>query len=388
MKTPVKGKSDPLLTRPFLLLSAAHLFFGLAFWPYVLLPVFLQDLGADLLIVGLIMGAAPLSGIAARPWVGSALDRVGRKKILLTGGAIFLAANLLYLQVDHLGVLVYAVRLLHGLGMGILMATFFTLAADLSPDARITEGIALFGISGHISGAIGVMMGEEVLRLAGYHALFWTCSGLSLVSILLSTRIPEPGHHQPEAPQKGFMRLALSPSLRVPLAVTVGFAVSIASYLVFLKPYARSVGVDSVATFFLPYTLTAIAVRLIGGNWPDRYGLRRIAIPATVCSAMGIVILMVFPTPAGLAAAGVFCGMGHGFLFPILSVMVIGTARTADRGTRMTLYTMLFDVGLFIGPPILGWIGRGGNFVGIFMVAGAVQIANLIAFAVTGKNRE
>ena len=58
-----------LLTRYFI-----HLFFGLSFWPYVLLPVFLQELGADLLMVGIMMGMASFSGILVRPWVGISLD--------------------------------------------------------------------------------------------------------------------------------------------------------------------------------------------------------------------------------------------------------------------------------------------------------------------------
>jgi hypothetical protein len=59
-----------LFTRDFSSLFTAHLLFGLSFWPYVLLPVFLQDLGADLAQVGLLMGAASLSGILIRPWIG------------------------------------------------------------------------------------------------------------------------------------------------------------------------------------------------------------------------------------------------------------------------------------------------------------------------------
>ena len=369
-----------LLTRPFLLLFTAHLFFGLAFWPYVLLPVFLQDLGADLLLVGIIMGAGPFAGIALRPWVGTALDHVGRKKCLLTGGVIFLIANLLYLSVDSLGVLIYIVRLLHGLGMGILMATFFTLAADLSPESRTTEGIALFGISGHLSGAIAVTMGEEVLRQAGYPALFLTCAGLSLISILLSLKIAEPGHHQPGVPKDGFLKVSLTPSLRIPLAVTVGFAFSLSSYMVFLKPYALSEGIDSISSFFLAYTLTAVGVRVVAGNWPDRFGLKPVALPATACLALGISILTVLPTIGGLVAAGIFCGIGHGFLFPILTVMVVGTERTSNRGTRMALFTMLFDLGLFIGPPLLGLIAKGGHFVPMFVLAAMIQLVSLIAF--------
>jgi MFS family permease len=380
MTPPIFTAPPALFTPNFLLLFMAGLFFGLAFWPYVLLPVFLQDLGADLFTVGILMGAASLAGIVVRPWVGRALDSVGRRPCLITGGLIFFLSHLLYLSIDTIGWAVVAVRLLHGLGMGMLMAAFFTLAADLSPQARKTEGIAIFGISGHLSGTIGVTMGEEIIRSGGYGALFVVCAMLSLVSILFSLGIPEPGHHRPEGPREGFVSLSLSPSLRVPLGVTVAFALSLSSYMVFLKPYALSVGIGSVTPFFVAYTLTAVGIRIIGGNWPDRFGLKRVIYPAMVLLALGILLLVIFPTPAGLVASGILAGIGHGFIFPILSVMIIGSERKANQGSRMTLFTMVFDLGLLIGAPLLGWIAKQGDYAPMFIAAALVQVAALAAF--------
>ena len=101
----------------------AHFLFGLSFWPYVLLPAFLQDLGADLLNIGIIMSISSLSGILIRPWVGSALDRIGRKKCLFIGGIFFLSTHLLYLQVEEIGWMIFMVRLFHGISMGIRCKT-------------------------------------------------------------------------------------------------------------------------------------------------------------------------------------------------------------------------------------------------------------------------
>ena len=377
-----------LLTRSFIHLFFAHLFFGLSFWPYVLLPVFLQELGADLLMVGIMMGMASFSGILVRPWVGISLDRIGRRKCLIAGGLIFLLANLLYLRVDSIGILITTVRLLHGLGMGFLMASFFTLAADLSPTARQTEGIAFFGISGHLAGAIGVMIGEEIIRVGGYSILFVTCALFSLISILLCLGIPEPRDHHPEGASEGFLKLSLNPSLRIPLFATVGFAFSLSSYLVFLKPYALTVGLESVTPFFITYSFSAVGIRLIGGKWPDRFGLKTVLYPAILSLGFGILILIVHPTIWGFMAGGILSGMGHGFIFPILSVMVIQSNRSSNRGSLMTLFTMLFDFGLFIGAPLLGYIAREGDYMTMFLVAVGIQGVILATFVIGGKPSE
>lgn len=369
-----------LLKRDFVLLFLAHLFFGLAFWPYVLLPVFLQELGANLMMVGVIMGMASFAGIVVRPWVGTSLDRVGRKKILITGGLIFLSANLLYQKVDSIDWLIYLVRLLHGLGMGILMAAFFTMAADIFPNARRTEGIALFGISGHLSGMIAVPIGEVIIGLWGYDGLFAACAIFSFTSILLSLQIPDPGYHHPDGPSQSFLRLSQNPSIRIPLIATIGFAIGLTSYMVFLKPYALSIGINTVTVFFLPYTITAIVVRIIGGHWPDRFGLKRVLYPSIFLFGFGILLLIIIPTPHGLVASGILCGIGHGFIFPILSVMVIGREETPNRGSLMALFTMLFELGIFIGAPLLGWIATGGNYIPLFLTAVLVQGLTLMAF--------
>lgn len=381
MKEPTPTVARPLLTRDFILVFTAHLLFGLSFWPYVLLPVFLQQLGADLFAVGVMIGTASLAGIVSRPWVGSALDRVGRRPCLVVGGLLFLAANLSYLGIHSVGGGIYLVRLLHGLAMGILMATFFTLAADLSPPHRRTEGIALFGVSGHISGTIGVLWGEEAIRRGGYTALFISSALLAFLSLITSLLICEPRREQNgAAPTEGFFAIVFRRALRVPLIGTVAFSLSLTSYMVFLKPYALTVGIGSMTFFFVAYTLTAVAVRLIGSRWPDRFGLKTVLYPSMVSMAFGILTLLFWPTEGGLAVAGVLAGVGHGFIFPILSSMVIGREREENRGGVMTLFTMLYDLGLFIGAPLLGFIARGGAYGAMFIAAALVLAAGLAAF--------
>ncbi len=389
MRDPTVHEERPaLITRDFILLSTAHLLFGLSFWPYVLLPVFLQQLGANLFTIGVIIGTASLAGILIRPWVGAALDRIGRRKILISGGVIFLGANLSYLVIDGVGWGIFIVRLLHGLGMGILMAAFFTLAADLTPASRRTEGIALFGVSGHLSGAIGVLMGEQIIRLGGYRALFLSSAILALLSILTSIFVREPIIHSHEVPPSGFFSVLRRPALRLPLLGTIAFSLSMSSYMVFLKPYALKVGVGSITAFFLAYTLTAVSVRLVGSTWPDRFGLKPVLYPSMVSMAVGIVTLLLLPTPLGLIVSGILSGIGHGFIFPILSVMLIEREREENRGSVITLFTMLYDFGLFVGAPLLGYIASGERYRPMFLVAASVLVASLAAFIVFDREAE
>jgi MFS family permease len=388
MRDPAVHEARPvLITRDFNLLFVAHLLFGLSFWPSVLLPVFLQGFGADLFTVGVIMATASLSGILIRPWVGAGLDRVGRKKLLLLGGFLFTAAHLSYLAIHAVGIGIYMVRFLHGLGMGMLMATLFTLAADFSPATRRTEGIALFGVAGHLSGTIGVLMGEQIVRLGGYPALFTGSAILAALTIAISFFIREPQIHSHATGAGVFFQISLRPALRLPIFGTVAFGLSMTSYMVFLKPYAVAVGTGSITPFFVAYTLTAVCLRLVGSTWPDHFGLKPVLYPAMISLSIGIFNLLLWRSTGGLIVSGILCGMGHGFIFPILSAMLIQREREENRGSVVTLFTLVYDSGLLIGAPLLGFIAKGNRYAPMFVFAALIQAVSLTAFLLLDRER-
>lgn len=371
-----------LLTGRFFLLFMGHLFFGFSFWPYVLLPVYLQDLGSGLADIGIIMGTASVSGILLRPWIGVALERIGRRRCLLIGGLVFLIAHLLYLTIDRIAWEIYMIRLIHGFGIGILFSTFFTLAADISPLSRRTEGIALFGIAGHLSGALGIPLGEQIVRLSGYRGLFLACASFTLLFILIGFFLADP----PVEKKRGdlfdvyrFVKTTFYPSNRVPVLATGFFAIGLTSYMVFLKPYAHDIGLG-VSTFFLAYSLTAVSIRLIGGTWPDRFGLKRVLYPSFVFLAVGIAWLGLWPSSTGLLFSGMLCGIGHGFIFPILSVLFINRAPDSERGARMALFTLFFDIGIFIGSPLWGFVAHAHGYISMFFLSAGIVFVSILAF--------
>ncbi len=370
-----------LLTGNFYLLFIAHLFFGLGFWPYVLLPVFLQDLGAGLTELGIIMSLASVAGMLIRPWIGFMLDEFGRRRSLLFGGVVFFCAHLLYLSIDRIGWFVYVVRLIHGFGIGTLFATLFTVAADISPVSRRAEGIALFGVAGHLAGAVGVLLGEELVLRGGFPSLFKSCAGFTAIFIFLISFVKEPAVASKETTftLSNFIKSAFQPLNRIPFAATVIFAFALVSYMTFLKPFAQELGIR-VTSFFFAYSSTAIVVRLIGGKWPDRFGLKKVLYPSLVSLSIGIILITSFSSPAELLLSGILCGIGHGFIFPILSVFLINRAPDAERASRMVLFTLCFDLGIFIGSPFLGFIAETFGYRQMFLLSAITVLISIPAF--------
>src|SRR5215469_786489 len=171
-----------LLTRAFALCAAANFLQALCFNLY--LPGFLRGLGADEVVIGLLSGLTAVAAIAARPPVGRVMDSRGRRGVILAGGLLNTTVCSLYLGVSGIGLWLVGVRIVHGLAEAMLFSSLFTLAADMVPASRRTEGLALFGVSGILPISLGGLLGDAILARATYGVLFVTSSALAALSLL------------------------------------------------------------------------------------------------------------------------------------------------------------------------------------------------------------
>jgi len=79
---------ERLFTRDFILVSIANLFQGMSFFLFIHLPRFLAEMGADEVLIGVLIGVTALASIAIRPLVGRIMDTRGRRPVILAGGAV------------------------------------------------------------------------------------------------------------------------------------------------------------------------------------------------------------------------------------------------------------------------------------------------------------
>jgi len=373
--------SAPLFTREFALVSLANFANGISFALFFHLSGYLADLGASKDTIGFIFGVAALAAIAMRPYLGKTMDSWGRRPVIIIGGVVNLIFVLLYLTVSAIGPWIYIVRIGHGVAEAALFSALFTYGADVVPEERRTEGIALFGVSALLPIAIAGVLGDVVLSLGGFEELFRTAAFFALLTLLFSLPLPErmpktDVDHQP----RGFVSVMLNRTL-LPLWWMIGwFSFVLTGYFVFIRNYVDDTGIGSVGMFFGVYATTAILVRIFFGKLPDRIGRKRVLFPMILALVVGFVVLATATSWIGVAVAGVLCGAGHGFAFPIFTAMVVDRAPTPDRGSAIAMFTSLFDVGLLVGGPILGAIIEMADYSAMFLFSGAALFVAAIVF--------
>ena len=348
----------------FVLCATANFAQSLSFNLFLHFPGYLAQLGADEVQIGFIFGLTAFAAIAARPPVGRIMDRRGRRSVILAGGVINVLACALYLGVASIGPAIYAIRIVHGLAEALLFSSLFTLAADLVPPARRTEGLAWFGASGMLPIALAGLLGDALLARFDYSVLFATSVGLAVVSLAALAAVARsradrrPARAVPRLPRRA--RAARSAPALVDRHGLLGrhrLGVRLHEDLRDAAPASAAWAPSSAPT----------PVRLSSCGWP-RAGCP-IASGPSACStrrsrscALGLALLAQASTPTHVLVAGLCCGTGHGFVFPILSGMVVTRAREADRGSALAIFTALFDAGVLIGGPSLGAVIRAAGY--------------------------
>lgn len=113
-------------------------------------PFFISYLGYPDTVSGVCATVFSLVAVVCRPFVGWMLDNGKRKVILLLGllGMAFMPMGylLVYTAVSSIALAV-AFRMLHGISLACSNTSTSTIATDIIPKERFSEGMGMFGMA-------------------------------------------------------------------------------------------------------------------------------------------------------------------------------------------------------------------------------------------------
>jgi MFS family permease len=372
-----------LYTRAFWVACLIHLTGAMSHGMFLLFPLYVRALGGDQMTIGLVLGVGVAASVACRPLVGTLLDRLGRRTVLLWATVVSAASFLPFLLLREVGVGLYLLGTVHLVAAGALFAGYFTYVADLVPPERRVEGIAIFGVAGMAPNGLGPALGEVVIARAGWSGFFAVATAFALVSLALIARLPSRPPLPVARPAGGIVvrdtgRLLRHGGLGAILAATALFGAGINAAFYFVAPYVQDLGMPRAAPFFAAYATTTIVLRIFGRRLPDRVGPHRVAIPSFAIFAVGLALLCVLPAPGALVLAGVACGAGHGSLFPVLNGVAVSRTPARLHGTVISLYTAALDAGAVVGTPLCGALARLLGWREMFATMAVASVAGLL----------
>ncbi|HYH92202.1 MAG TPA: MFS transporter [Candidatus Saccharimonadales bacterium] len=364
-----------LFTPTFAVLFAAALAFFAA--GSVVLPVASRfatgPLGADAVGVGISIGAFAVAALVLRPVVGWASDRFGRRPLLLGGCLLTVAALALHLVSTTLPIFI-AARSLLGVGEAFFLIAALAAISDLAPPERQGEGINIGSLSLYVGLAIGPALGETVLEVGGFTAVWLVAGALAVVATLLSWFVPETApvaRRDDPRPRTSGGRLFHPAGLFPGFLILTG-AWGMAGFFAFLPLHVDTLGIQNSGLPFAIYAVIVIGLRLVFAKLPDQVGPARLSGAALAATAVGLAILGMVPGLLGLYAGTVVFAVGVAFMFPGLLAVAVARVDETERGTVVGTTSVFLDLSFGLAPSLLGLAAGTVGFSGTFLISALV----------------
>jgi MFS family permease len=367
-----------VLTRDFILVFFAHFAFSFVFQSLIpTLPIYLARLGSNEVEIGVLIGIFFFCSLVSRPFIGKALLRTPEKKFMVTGALLYALTSLAYLLAPPFWPLLI-VRVFQGIGFAFFHTASFTLIANISPETYRGQSFSIFALATSISGALGPSIGIFLINHFSFTLLFLACSGLSFCSLFIAYRL---GRRQVVPLQDssiddGFLltRKALPPSVVSSLSLFVWGALT-----AFFPLYALNHGVDNPGLFFTTIAIMLISGRAIGGKILDLYSREKVILPCLFTYIISMVLLTFSKTLPMFILVAAIWGIGNAFLAPALMAYTLDCVGS-PAGPAMATFTAITDLGLTLGPVIMGIILHSTSYTIMFLCLALTGVINLNYF--------
>src|SRR3954471_4871199 len=153
----------------------------------VALPTLAGAFGASFREVQWIVVAYLLAVTIYIVGVGRLGDRIGRRRLLLGGIALFTAASVLCGAAPALWVLI-AARAAQGIGAAAMMALSLAFVADAVPKEKAGRAMGLLGTMSAIGTALGPTLGGMLISAWGWRFIFFVNLPLGMLALGLAYR--------------------------------------------------------------------------------------------------------------------------------------------------------------------------------------------------------
>jgi MFS family permease len=363
-----------IMTPTFAVVSLAAMLFWFGLTTVLpVLPRFIRDeLGGGDAMVGLVVGSLAIGAIIARPQLGRLGDTRGRRLLLVGGGAVASLAMLGHLLVTTTALL-FALRILLGLGQAAFMVGMTTMVLDLAPEERRGEATAYTLVVVHFGIGLGPLFGEWVFTTWSFDAV-WIASAttLALCGALAAFLPAKPAPSTSESlpvPPATRARILHPAGLMPGVVLGVGL-LGWVGYNAFVPLFGEEIGVNNIAPVYLISSITVVLVRLVGARLPDQLGPINGGTVALVLMASGLVLIGLWRTAPGLYLGAFVLAIGSALLFPSLVNAAVERVPVSERSSAMATFTLFIDVSSALGVVLFGAIAAASSYGAAFVVGG------------------
>jgi MFS family permease len=377
--------------------------FTLFFAFYVLtplLPLYLNEhFGATKDVIGLVLSGYTVTALLFRPFSGYFVDSFPRKTVLMVSFGAFAIFFAGYLAASTL-LLFMIVRTLHGGPFGALTVANSTVAIDVLPSSRRTEGIGYYGMSNNLAMALAPTIGIFVYKYTqSFELLFWIALIVACLGWLIDSTVSLPLKSVIQRRKLSLDRFFLLRGWLLGVnMIAFGFCFGVLSN--YLAIYGKEqLGITGgTGTYFMLCSIGLILSRIQGGKALRQGRLTHNAAWGMVISLVGYTLFILMPTLSqclmfndqwsmviGYYGSALLIGLGNGHMWPAFQNMTINVAHNNQRGTANSTILISWDIGMGLGVLLGGIIAELVSYQATFWFVALVNAVGVATFFLATK---
>ena len=347
---------------------------------YSVVPVFLISQNYTLAQVGISSTIFSLSAIVLRIFLGPMADRKGRKFSLLISAVSYVLSWFLIWLAPSFELHLVA-RIIQATGLALYMSTGSSVVSDVAHKEVLGSCMGIYrGFLG-FGFVLGPVIAFMLIKMS-FAAMFIGNIAFATISLLLLTFIQETGvinkglvkvkkrffaSYVELLKNKNLLRYYL-----LVVTVTSGFGILSTNSAIYLNSLE---GVVSPSVFLFFIAGLGMLASLIGGRLIDRFGIRKVVIPAVALALTGFLLMSLVESFGNYAIFFVILTIGLG-----TNGTVISSITGIERGTRKDLMATSFaieecayDGGFAIGNLVFGFLVTGLGYSFGFLIIGLIM---------------
>jgi len=343
----------------------------------VLLALFLLDLGAEPLMVGILAAAFSFPPAVLSVSIGQLVDRIGARRPMIVG-IICTGTGLLLPWLSPGIPAIFVAALATGLCTAICNVSLQNLVGLLGQPENRSRDYSNYAMMNATAGLIGPVVAGFSIDHFG-HA--YTCIVVAAITLLplglillrgrlLSGARHRSPSHQGQPRQKGgrVMELLAGAGIRKTLAAGALQSAADNLFTFYLPVYAHAIGLSATVIGFLlgANAAATFVVRMFIPRLITRLGEQRLLVCAFYVGATGLILLPLFTHAVVLGVVSFAIGLGLGCTGPIITMLMFTNSPAGRSGEAVGLKITANHLTKVVSPVIFGFVAGAFGLLPVF----------------------
>ncbi len=364
------------------------------------LPLYARSFGVSAALAGSLVTIFGLARLMSNLPAGRLADRIGRRP-LLVGGMGLISINALLSGLAPTFAPLLAFRFLQGVGSAMQTTGALIALSDISTPQDRGRIMSLYMGSLLLGASMGPTVGGLVGEQWGYRAPFFAYAALALLGTLWAWFMAPETMHAANGARDARRRdngLRATVTMLGRLVRDGRFvAVCFVSMVIFvaragarstvLPLFGDSVGLGPGQIGVVLTVMAAINLVIVrpAGILTDRFGRKAVIVPSAMLSAVALALFPLSYDYATFIAAAALWGLGTAFVGPAPAAYVADIAPEGQSGVTMGLFKTFGDVGVTLGPLIMGGLSDQMGYAAAFRANAVLFVLAGLLFAVLAR---